>query len=548
MVNWSELVQQKPHELVLTGKSGADQVKSDDGLNEICFKISSLNFLEVSGSGLSSLSPNIEKLANLTNLVLQGNSLKEVPVAIGKLTKLKFIDVARNQIERLPDEINNLTNLQSLIVSDNKLEALPSDLSNLVNLIVVKFDQNNFSEFPLSLVEGGDPKVQLTEIHGHKNKITAVPGQINRLTTLKLLDLRENSITVVAGEIGDCAKLKDVLLAGNKLADRRLLKLVDQNKSKQVIDYIRANCPKGSANLKGGKSGRDTSADRRLRLKDSRERRRSGSRSRENSESFMDTIKILPVKEGEWRTVTATPMVLDQRKAVACLVRNVNLRKNDNVLKKFISYQTDLHNGICGRRTLATIAVHDLDKIQGNITFDVKPPGKLKIVPLNRTKEMTATELYQTLNDEAELLRKEKKRNTYSGVHKYLHLLKGKARFPCLYDSTGTVISFPPITNSETTRLSLETRNLFIEVTGESTPMCKKVLDALLHGMVKMKLGDTTLWPKLSEAEPTGDGIAKPSLLEVEPMRVVDGEGKLLVAYPARPDLVFEDVNVLRNS
>lgn len=455
-VNWSELIQQKPHELVISGKNGTDQVDREDGLNELCFKISSLNFLEVSAVGLSKVSPHIGKLSLLTNLVLFGNNLTQIPQTVGNLSKLKFLDVSRNSLTKLPNEIGNLTELQSLIVSDNKLDALPSDLSKLVNLIVVKIDQNCFTQFPESLLNSDNPKVHLTEIHAQRNKIESLPGTVNRLTTLKFIDLRENAITVVTGEIGDCTKLKEINLVGNKLADRRLLKLCEQGKAKQIIDYIRAHCPKTKSTARG----RETSNDQNTGAGGGTARNRSVSQTNsEINEAYKDTIKILPVKDDAWYTVTATPMATEQRKVVACLVRNVNLSK-EGVLKRFLQLQTGLHDGICAKRTLATIAVHDLSKINGKVNFDVRPPGKLRMIPLNRIKEMTASELYKMLLDEAELLRKEKKRNTFSGVHKYLFLLKGKSRYPCLYDDDGTVISFPPITNSEITRVIKLTKRL----------------------------------------------------------------------------------------
>lgn len=36
---------------------------------------------------------------------------------------------------------------------------------------------------------------------------------------------------------------------------------------------------------------------------------------------------------------------------------------------------------------------------------------------------------------------------------RYLHLLDGQDRYPCLVDADGDVISFPPITNSEKTKV-----------------------------------------------------------------------------------------------
>jgi len=47
----------------------------------------------------------------------------------------------------------------------------------------------------------------------------------------------------------------------------------------------------------------------------------------------------------------------------------------------------------------------------------------VKIVPLLKRNERTAAALVAHLRHEAEELRKEKKRNTISGIHKYVRIL-----------------------------------------------------------------------------------------------------------------------------
>lgn len=66
---------------------------------------------------------------------------------------------------------------------------------------------------------------------------------------------------------------------------------------------------------------------------------------------------------------------------------------------------------------------------------------------------MSGLELVAKLQCEANNLRKEKKRNTYSGIHKYLHMVEGTPLYPCLLNKDGNVISFPPITNSDITKV-----------------------------------------------------------------------------------------------
>lgn len=51
-------------------------------------------------------------------------------------------------------------------------------------------------------------------------------------------------------------------------------------------------------------------------------------------------------------------------------------------------------------------------------------------------------------------------------MKKFLHILEGKSKYPVFYDANGQVLSLPPIINSEATKISLETKNVFIEMTG----------------------------------------------------------------------------------
>ncbi|XP_074602811.1 leucine-rich repeat-containing protein 47-like [Brevipalpus obovatus] len=534
--DWNQLLQQNPRELKFSGEKARKQIEEEQGLNNLLFKLKSLNFLEVSQTPISVFPEHVGNLDNLTNLVLRDNKLASLPSGIGKLTKLKFIDVSNNNLESLHDTIGNLHELQSLLLSVNKLKNLPDSMKNLSNLTIIKIEYNQLDEFPEVLCNE-NLKTHLAEIHAKHNEIKNISKSISNLAALKVLDLTENKVTEVPGELGDCTKLKEISLKGNKLVDRKLLKLVDQGKMKQILDYIRINCLK-SNDKNGHDGGKETFHEAKARMQEARRRRRSASRSSlEEREAMMETVNILGVKQGDHRLVVATPAILENRKIVCCIVRNVDFTRA-GILKKFLALQTDIHDGLlCGKRKNATIATHDLDKISGNINFDQRPPSKIRLHPLGRHGEMSAAELYRALNDEAEAYRKEKKRNAYSGVHKYLLLLKGKQRYPCLTDSSGVVISFPPITNSENTKISDTTKNLFLEVTGENQPTCKKVMDALIHGMLKAEIGE----PKTDD-----HGGLKPSHLDIEPVRVVDPEGKLYVVYPSKVDLLFDDMRVLR--
>lgn len=85
---------------------------------------------------------------------------------------------------------------------------------------------------------------------------------------------------------------------------------------------------------------------------------------------------------------------------------------------KFHLHQTKLHDGICEKRMAATIATHDLAKIKKPLLYTSHPPKEMVIHPLGRGKELSAWELYGSLQREAEAQRKQQKRNV-AGLHRF---------------------------------------------------------------------------------------------------------------------------------
>lgn len=54
----------------------------------------------------------------------------------------------------------------------------------------------------------------------------------------------------------------------------------------------------------------------------------------------------------------------------------------------------------------------------GDLVYTAQAPAALKLTPLSRVRPYSGEQLFQQLTAEAEALRKEKKRNVYSGIHK----------------------------------------------------------------------------------------------------------------------------------
>lgn len=76
-------------------------------------------------------------------------------------------------------------------------------------------------------------------------------------------------------------------------------------------------------------------------------------------------------------------------------------------------------------------------------------------------------------------------------MKKYLPIIEDSPVFPVFFDANRTVLSLPPIINSETTKISLNTKNCFIEVTGTDLTKCKIVLAILTSQFSEHCQGDS---------------------------------------------------------
>jgi len=64
-------------------------------------------------------------------------------------------------------------------------------------------------------------------------------------------------------------------------------------------------------------------------------------------------------------------------------------------------------------------------------------------------------------------------------LSKFLHIIEDKPLYPVFYDAKRTVLSLPPIINSDATKISVNTKNVLVEVTGTDLQKCKIVLNVL---------------------------------------------------------------------
>lgn len=130
------------------------------------------------------------------------------------------------------------------------------------------------------------------------------------------------------------------------------MKLVDQCRTKQIMDYIRDHCPKTEQTQQSSKS-----------------KTKKGKKEEPHTENveaeLCNSMKILHVSDDVLNVKIVESQVGSVRPYIlCCIIKDLNF--TDMLFKKFIQMQTRLHDTVCDKRNVATIATHDLNKL---------PPG-----------------------------------------------------------------------------------------------------------------------------------------------------------------------------
>ena len=107
-------------------------------------------------------------------------------------------------------------------------------------------------------------------------------------------------------------------------------------------------------------------------------------------------------------------------------------------------------------------------------------------------------------------------------MKKFLPIIEDSPVYPVFYDAKRTVLSLPPIINSDTTKISLNTKNVFIEITGTDLTKCQIVLAILTSQFSEHCEGDSKFTVEPVEVLYEGNeskNLVSPSL-EIETFEV----------------------------
>ncbi|KAJ2521155.1 phenylalanine--tRNA ligase subunit beta [Coemansia sp. RSA 1939] len=152
---------------------------------------------------------------------------------------------------------------------------------------------------------------------------------------------------------------------------------------------------------------------------------------------------------------------------VGAILRGVKF--TEKRYESFIGLQDTLHENLCRKRKLVSIGTHDLGTIQGPFTYEAQKPEDIRFVPLDQTEEMDGHRVISFYESDMH-------------IKKFLDIIRYSPVYPVVYDANRTVMSLPPLINSNHSKITLDTRDVLIEIT--ATDMTK--VNMVLNIMVSM--------------------------------------------------------------
>ena len=180
------LKESKPKVLDFSGNK-----MDSDILNEIG-DIESLEKLDFSDCGLTSMPESIKNLKNLKYLKVRNNLLTEVPSWVNQLTGLTFVDFSGCKIENKFD-LTGLINLTDIVLDYNaKLKELPTGINTLSNLARLTASNCNIKTITDEILDCD--KLYLVDFHGNE-KLSNIPDKLSSLPEIIAICIDDTAIT-----------------------------------------------------------------------------------------------------------------------------------------------------------------------------------------------------------------------------------------------------------------------------------------------------------------------------------------------------------------
>lgn len=177
---------------------------------------------------------------------------------------------------------------------------------------------------------------------------------------------------------------------------------------------------------------------------------------------------------------------------------------SDAIVRGLMQLQDKLDHTYGRNRRRTSIGLYDFDLITPPLSYSVAKPSSVSFVPLGFEEKMSL----------GEILVKHPKGLEYGDI------VRGHSVYPILLDGENKVLSFPPIINSnDLGRVTEETKNILIEVTGTVHETVLNTLKIVTLSLIDRggEAYTTTiryLHEKVAETTPSFETIVKPLIID----------------------------------
>jgi len=173
-------------------------------------------------------------------------------------------------------------------------------------------------------------------------------------------------------------------------------------------------------------------------------------------------LKNYPVKKSG-KKVIVKPGLTKIRPYICCSIVK-GIPADDDLIKEYMHLQDALTSTHGRNRSKASIGLYVYDDLEFPIIYGPQTPEKIRFVPLGYEIEM----------DGPTIMKDHEKGIEFGAI------IQNHKKWPLLYDSKNQVLSLPPIINSnDLGRMTTETKNVFVEVTGTHLPTVHQALNIL---------------------------------------------------------------------
>ena len=354
-----------------------------------------------------------------------------------------------------------------------------------------------------------------------------------------------------------CVLLVELRFKSNSLKDNRLKKFMEQQKLKAVLEYLAKHWHEQH------KSTSTTAKS--VQMKSNQERKQSeqvhekietlhfdqpgelkGDGVRDRFQDRIELPFLLFVVTLLPRAIAIRPHIL------CCILRNIDMATSGN-LKKFLNLQV-IHqwrsNGgkICvdlewaARWDLSeknigndcnTWFIINLGQSRVRCTESRRDRSRHGISTINCVVMLNTRERWRDAINSRDCTSKSSISRSFDScsLRRYSTLLQDQPEFSCLDDQDRHVISLPPLTNAERSKLSNNCESIFVEITSiHSIDTCRRVMDAFLRQVLTNEL------TKKSSEESVRQ------VLVLQQTRVVDEKGQLKTTFPSRSNLDWNEI------